>query len=71
VAGDYVFVGSDNGTFYVLAASSGEVAWRYHVGAPIKSSPAISGNMIYFAAFDGNVYALAATERPPTPGGGP
>jgi outer membrane protein assembly factor BamB len=58
VSGDYVYVGSDNGTFYCIEAATGKVAWRYYIGVPIKSSPAISGNMVVVSAFDGNVYAF-------------
>jgi len=39
-AGDYVYVGSDNGTFYSTEGETRRVAWRYYVGVPTKSSPA-------------------------------
>jgi hypothetical protein len=32
--------------------------WYYQAGGPIYSSPAVSGNMIYFGCDDGKVYAL-------------
>ena len=60
VAGRHVYAGSDNGTFYCLDAATGKVLWSYFVGAPIKSSPALSGNMVFISAFDGNVYAFVA-----------
>lgn len=61
VVGQYVYVGSDNGTFYGLEAATGKIAWEYFIGVPIKSSPAISGNMVFVSGFDGNVYAFAGT----------
>ena len=61
VARDYVYVGSDNGTFYCLDAATGQTRWQYYVGVPIKSSPVVSGNMVYISAFDGNVYAFVGT----------
>ena len=58
----HVFVGGDDGWFYVLDLGTGEKRWEYRVGTPIKASPAISGNMVFVSAFDGNVYAFVADE---------
>ncbi|MDP6112222.1 MAG: PQQ-binding-like beta-propeller repeat protein [Planctomycetota bacterium] len=57
-AGDYLYLGSENGTFYCLEAATGKITWRYYIGVPIKTSPLVSGNMVVFSAFDGNVYAF-------------
>ena len=69
VAGDFVYVGSESGVFYCLDAASGNVLWEYNTGVPIKSAPAISGNMVFFSAFDGSVYAFVpgvpVTNTPP------
>jgi outer membrane protein assembly factor BamB len=62
-AGDYLCVGSENGTFYCLEAATGKIVWSYYIGVPIKTSPVVSGNMILFSAFDGNVYALTGNSQ--------
>jgi len=59
--GRYVFVGGDDGYFYVLDVETGEKLSEYRIGTPIKASPAISGNMIFVSGFDGNVYAFVIT----------
>jgi outer membrane protein assembly factor BamB len=54
----YDYVGSDNGAFYVLDADTGKQVWRYFFGPPVKSSAAISGNMVFIGCTDGNLYAF-------------
>jgi outer membrane protein assembly factor BamB len=60
VSGDgTVFVGSTDGNFYAIDGDTGQLKWKYTVGAAINSSPAIgSDGSVYFAADDGNLYAL-------------
>src|SRR5215470_13945538 len=36
------------------------VQWKFRAGAPILSSPAVSGGLVYFGSNDHNVYALDA-----------
>jgi outer membrane protein assembly factor BamB len=59
LAGSYDFVGSDNGCFYVIDLKSGRPVSEFFIGPPIKSSPAISGNMVFVGSTDGNLYAFA------------
>src|SRR5947209_1474958 len=33
-------------------------AWRFKTGGPVKSSPAIVGNVVFVGSTDSNVYAL-------------
>jgi len=54
----YSFVGSDNGSFYVFSADTGEVISQYFFGPPVKSSATISGNMVFIGCTDGNLYAF-------------
>ena len=65
ISGNFVYVASDNGMFYVLDIATGSRVWQYAIGVPIKSSPALSGNMVYITAFDGNVYAFSGTPDGP------
>jgi len=60
----YDYVGSDNGAFYVLDADSGRMISRYFFGAPMKSSAAISGNMVFIGCTDGNLYAFGPALLP-------
>jgi len=57
-----LFFGSRDGYFYSLIhpleADSYEFAWKKQIGSPILSSPAVTGNMVYFGANDGNIYCL-------------
>ena len=39
---------------------TGQIAWTFPAKSPIWSSPAISGNTVYFGSKDGMVYALEA-----------
>ncbi len=43
-----------------LDAATGEVLWTYFVDAPVRITPTLDGNRLYFAADDGCVYCLAA-----------
>ncbi len=58
-----VYVGSTDGIFYAVAPD-GEVRWRFDTGAPIRSSSVIGrtpeddGEIVYFGAGNGSVYAL-------------
>jgi outer membrane protein assembly factor BamB len=54
----YDYAGSDNGAFYVLDADTGKQVSRYFFGPPVKSSAAISGNMVFIGCTDGNLYAF-------------
>ena len=64
VAGDWVFVGSDNGSLYAFDKADGKVAWQFRVGIAVKSSPVVSGNTLFVKDYDGNLYAFAC--RPST-----
>ncbi|OGG63385.1 hypothetical protein A3C21_02910 [Candidatus Kaiserbacteria bacterium RIFCSPHIGHO2_02_FULL_59_21] len=60
-----VYMGSDAGVFWALEQSDGSIAWSYKVGLHPKgkgifSSPVLHEGIVYFGAYDGNVYALDA-----------
>ena len=61
-----VYVGSDAGVFWSLRQEDGSVQWKKKVGFHAKgksifSSPLVHNGVVYFGAYDGNVYALEAT----------
>ena len=58
-----IYFGGDNGTFWALNQSDGNIAWKYKIlfGDKTKkvfSSPTVANNTVYFGANDGNFYAL-------------
>jgi outer membrane protein assembly factor BamB len=59
VDADRVYVGSDNGIFYVLDLQTGKNLWEFKIGVPIKASPVMSGTMVVVSAYDGNIYAFS------------
>jgi len=58
VAGDSVYVGSDDACFYALNAKSGELRWKFKTAGPVRSLPAVASDSVYFASDDGFLYAL-------------
>jgi len=58
VAGNVVYVGSDDGRLYAFALDSGEILWRYNLGVPIKGSPVVSGNALLVCDWDGNLFCF-------------
>lgn len=61
-----LYVGSDSGIFRALSQADGRVEWEFKTGLHphgkgIFSSPALYGDMVYFGAYDGNIYALDVT----------
>ena len=58
-----VYFGSDSGVFWARMQEDGALAWSRKVGFHPKgkgifSSPIVSSGVVYFGAYDGNVYAL-------------
>lgn len=59
-----VYVGSDSGYMWALSQTDGSVVWKYKIkgfgnkGKTILSSPLVYKGVVYFGAYDGNVYAL-------------
>jgi polyvinyl alcohol dehydrogenase (cytochrome) len=70
IAGNTVFMGSQDGTIYALDLASGCVRWTFAADAEVRSAVSIEaahdggdgrGPMAYFGDFIGQVYALDAT----------
>lgn len=61
-AASSLYVADQLGTLYSLDRATGAVRWTYAVGAPIRSSPAVSTggerDVVVFGADDGFVYAV-------------
>lgn len=63
IAGDYIYLGSDDGSFFCLNKSDGSIIWQYKVlfgssGKRIFSTPVIYRDRVMFGAYDGNLYCL-------------
>jgi outer membrane protein assembly factor BamB len=58
IAGGRVFVGSNDGKFYVLNLNSGAKIWEFNAGAPFSASPAIANGRIVIGSQDGRLYCF-------------
>jgi len=58
IAGNTVYIGSENGIFYALDLDTGKEKWQFKTGGSIISSAHIEGNNVYFGSDDGYVYCL-------------
>jgi outer membrane protein assembly factor BamB len=58
VADGRVFVGSNDGRFYVLNAVNGAKLWEFNAGAPLSASPAIAKGKIVIGSQDGRLYCF-------------
>jgi glucose dehydrogenase len=58
VLGDSIFLGASDKYFYCIDAGSGEIEWKFRVGASIRGRAASDGEHVYFTALDNLVRAL-------------
>ena len=58
IAGGRVYVGSNDGRFYVLNLSTGAKLWEFDAGAPLSASPAIANGRIVIGTQDGRLYCF-------------
>ena len=58
IAGGRVFVGSNDGSFYVLGLENGTKLWEFDTGAPLSASPAIANGRIVIGSQDGRLYCF-------------
>src|SRR5215216_3959144 len=58
IAGGRVFVGSNDGRFYVLSLADGTKLWEFNAGAPLSASPAIANGRIVIGSQDGRLYCF-------------
>ena len=58
IAGDRVYIGSNDGRFYVLDLNTGAKLWEFNTGAPLSASPASANGRIVIGAQDGRLYCF-------------
>lgn len=58
IADGRVFVGSNDGRFYVLNLTNGAKVWEFNAGAPLSASPAIANSRIIIGSQDGRLYCF-------------
>jgi len=58
IADGRVFVGSNDGKFYVLNLSTGAKLWEFTAGASLSASPAIAKGRIVIGSQDGRLYCF-------------
>ena len=60
VAGELAYVGADDGVLRAVNVADGTVAWSTQLGAPIRSSPAASGNVLLICTTDGTLFTFVS-----------
>ena len=58
ISGSRVFVGSNDGKFYVLNLATGAKVWEFNAGAPLSASPAIANGRVIIGSQDGRLYCF-------------
>jgi outer membrane protein assembly factor BamB len=56
-----LFFGDNNGNFFSFNISNFKINWIQHFGKPIKSTPAVFQDRIYFTSWNGNLEILEAS----------
>jgi outer membrane protein assembly factor BamB len=58
IADDMVYVGANDGAFYILNLVTGKLLWQYQISQPILSLPSVVGDRLYFSDCEGTIYAF-------------
>ncbi|MCW3999957.1 MAG: PQQ-binding-like beta-propeller repeat protein [Candidatus Bathyarchaeota archaeon] len=61
VVGGVLYIGSDDGHFYALNSTSGDLLWSQTLGSFTVSSPAVVKGVVYVGVWEGRDYALNAS----------
>jgi outer membrane protein assembly factor BamB len=60
IAGDHAWFGHDDTSIRAINRA-GDVVWEYRLGTPIKTAPAISGNLLFVHDYAGNLWCFAGS----------
>ena len=58
IAEGRVYVGSNDGRFYVLDLSKGALLWEFNAGAPVSASPGLGSGRVVIGTQDGRLYCF-------------
>ena len=58
VAAGRVYVGSNDGRFYVLDLQKGTKLWEFNAGSAVSASPAIANGRVVVGSQDGKLYCF-------------
>lgn len=58
IADNKVYVGANDGAFYILDLITGKLLWQYQTNMPILSIPSVTDDGLYFCDSKGTVYAF-------------
>lgn len=59
-AGDWLFVGSNNGKMYSIDMSNGNISWSFDTKSEVVAAPLLQGGAVYFVTGGQSLYALEA-----------
>lgn len=52
------YVGCDDGALYAIRAEDGQLLWRFATDGPVRTTPVLLGQRIFFGSHDRHLYAL-------------
>jgi len=58
LCGDTIYVAASDGIFRGIDVNTGTGRWQMDLGAPVFTTAAIWGELIFLADFSGNLYAF-------------
>ena len=61
VAGQVAYYGHDDASVRAID-SSGRIVWEYYVGTPIKTSPVVTGNLLFVYDLAGYLWCFGPAE---------
>lgn len=65
LAGNRLLIGSASGSFSSIDAASGRIMWTRNVGARIRTTAAVAGDIVVFGTMSGHVVALDSRDGHP------
>ena len=58
IAEGHIFIGSDDAYLHAVNALSGRRAWRVDAGSPVRSTPLLVGEFVYFGTEAGDLFCV-------------
>jgi len=58
VAGDTVYIGSNDGNIYAVDTGTGSERWHIATGDKVTGSPVLADGTLYVGSCDGKLYAI-------------